>query len=81
MGLQLIDDFPKNEIEFDERFASEESCREYLYHIRWPDGFVCTRCQCNTCWSSNRDLYICASCEHQHSLTAGSISCMARRKL
>jgi ribosomal protein L37AE/L43A len=31
-------------MEFQERFASEEACREYLFACRWPDGFRCRRC-------------------------------------
>ena len=26
-------------MEFEARFASEEDCRQYLFQLRWPDGF------------------------------------------
>ncbi|MCQ4771875.1 transposase, partial [Intestinimonas massiliensis] len=29
---------------FRQRFQTNESCREYLYQLRWPRGFVCPRC-------------------------------------
>jgi len=31
--------FPVTIMEFQERFAGEEACREYLFACRWPDGF------------------------------------------
>lgn len=30
--------------DFRKRFASEDFCREYLYNLRWPAGFVCPVC-------------------------------------
>jgi len=31
---------PLNELEFAERFATEESCQVYLEQLRWPNGFI-----------------------------------------
>ncbi len=31
--------------EFDRLFPDEESCREYLFSHRWPDGVKCPRCR------------------------------------
>lgn len=31
-------------MEFQDRFASEEACRAYLFESRWPDGFRCPAC-------------------------------------
>ncbi|HWF48252.1 MAG TPA: transposase, partial [Bryobacteraceae bacterium] len=36
--------------EFDGQFSSEEACREYLFKLRWPDGFCCPRCGCSKSW-------------------------------
>ncbi|MDR1619272.1 MAG: transposase [Clostridiales bacterium] len=30
-------------MEFVERYDTEEKCREYLYGLRWPEGFVYRR--------------------------------------
>jgi hypothetical protein len=38
-----VEDYPRNLSEFDTRFASEEACREYLFKLRWPDGFRAVR--------------------------------------
>ena len=28
------------------RFSTDEGCREYLFQLRWPEGFRCPRCGC-----------------------------------
>lgn len=65
--------FPDNEIEFDSMFSTEEKCIAYLFKQRWEQGFECSKCGGITYWKSNRNLYICKNCEHQHSITAGTI--------
>lgn len=69
----ITEDFPKNEIEFDQRFTKPEACYAYLFKHKWPKGFICKRCGHDKYWLSKRNLYICTACEHQHSLTAGTI--------
>lgn len=69
----VTDDFPKNEAEFDKQFSKAQACYKYLFAIRWPDGFICSKCGHVQYWQSSRGLYICRYCEHQHSLTAGTI--------
>jgi transposase-like protein len=68
-----MEDYPKTILEFEERFATEEACREYLSKLRWPDGFRCSRCGGHKGWPLNRDLYECANCGFQTSVTAGTI--------
>lgn len=55
---------------------TEEQCIEALYNARWPDGFRCPRCSyahCSVLRSRKRPLYVCASCRHQTSITAGTV--------
>lgn len=66
-------DFPKNLVEFTERFATNEACASYLAEVRWPDGFACPACKNRKGWPTNRKTYFCVSCRHQTSLTAGTI--------
>ncbi len=40
----ITDDFPSNQATFDLRFNTEEACNEYLFNLRWPNGFACTCC-------------------------------------
>jgi hypothetical protein len=55
------------------RFSTQEACLEYLASIRWPDGFVCSRCNGKQFWRSKRSLWICSQCEFQVSILAGSL--------
>ena len=68
-----MEDYPRTLDEFDARFGSEEACRAYLFQLRWPDGFVCPRCQATTAWGTKRALIVCGSCGYQASVTAGTI--------
>ena len=72
-NFTITEDFPKSEIEFDARFSDPSACYDYLFAIKWPDGFICERCANGRYWFSTRKLYICSQCERQHSLTAGTI--------
>lgn len=69
-----MEDFPRDLAEFERRFAREDSCRQYLADLRWPDGFRCPRCRRQKAWPA-RDgrLWHCAACGHQTSVTAGTI--------
>ncbi|MDJ0915624.1 MAG: hypothetical protein QNI95_18800 [Desulfobacterales bacterium] len=37
----ISEDFPKNEIEFDQRFLNPQVCYQYLFKHKWPTGFIC----------------------------------------
>ncbi len=60
-------------MELESRFSSEEACRQYLFALRWADGFVCPRCGGKAAWPTGRGLWLCADCRHQASVTAGTI--------
>lgn len=65
--------YPKTLLEFQEQFITEEACRDYLFHVRWPDEIICPRCGHRTVWTTNRALYMCQRCDLQFSLTSGTI--------
>lgn len=67
------DFYPKTEVEFDAMFKDEESCHEYLFKMRWPNGYECPRCFNKKYWKNNRNDYQCSSCNYQMSITAGTI--------
>lgn len=68
-----MEDYPKTLMEFETRFSTEESCRQYLVQLRWPEGFRCPRCGGTKHWRLD-DLYIqCANCHYQATVTAGTI--------
>ena len=68
-----MEDYPQNLPEFEARFSSEEACREYLFRLRWPDGFRCPGCGCGKSWPLRKVLLQCAACGRQTSVTAGTI--------
>jgi transposase-like protein/Zn ribbon nucleic-acid-binding protein len=68
-----MEDYPRNLIEFDARFGTEDACREYLFQRRWPNGFRCPRCECQKTWPVREVLLQCAECGYQTSVTAGTI--------
>ena len=60
--------------EFQRQFATEEACQDYLAACRWPDGFVCPRCQTTRAYRMRKHRrWQCAACRYQVSLTAGTI--------
>ena len=68
-----MEDYPKTLSEFESRFSSEESCRDYLYKLRWPTGFCCPHCMHTKAWPVGTVLYQCAHCNYQVSVVAGTI--------
>jgi transposase-like protein len=57
-----------------EQFGSEEKCRKYLEHLRWPDGVRCPRCQSDKISRIyERKQFACDPCNYQFSATAGTI--------
>lgn len=74
---------PKNPVQFQKgyslpmfltRYGKETQCRNRLFKIRWPRGFVCPQCGHSKYYPiKNRRLLQCSSCRHQTSLTSGTI--------
>jgi len=49
----MEEDYPRNLLEFEERFSFEARCIEYLKALRWPGGFICPHCGETTAWGTN----------------------------
>jgi hypothetical protein len=45
-----VEDYPRDLLEFEARFATEEACRDYLFALRWPEGFRCPGCGHGRAW-------------------------------
>jgi len=76
-----MEDYPETLLDFEERFATEQACRQYLAQMRWPEGFRCPRCGQGKAWRTKRGLYRCSACDHQVSVTAGTIFQDTRKPL
>jgi transposase-like protein len=68
-----VEDYPRDLRDFERRFATDEACRAYLVHLRWPGGVRCPRCAGTKMWPVREVLFQCAGCGHQTSVTAGTI--------
>jgi len=73
--------YPKNFQEFLFQFKTEDDCWNYLFQMRWPDGFNCPKCKGNKYWVTEKKLIHCISCEHQISITSGTIFHGTRKPL
>jgi transposase-like protein len=69
----MVEDYPRTLMELERRFADEAACRAYLFALRWPEGFVCPRCRGTRGWPRSANLWLCADCRFQTSVTAGTI--------
>lgn len=76
-----MEEYPRTVMEFERWFILEEACLEYLYKVRWPEGYRCPRCQHDTAWLRRRKLYHCARCAYEASVTAGTIFQDTRKPL
>lgn len=54
-------------------FATDEDCLDYLDWLRWPEGFVCPRCENAGGWAVADGRYKCAVCGARTSVTAGTL--------
>lgn len=71
--MRVAEDYPRNQLEFETRFASEEACREYVAQLRWPEGFRCPQCGQGKAWPVRAGSLQCAACGRQTSVTAGTL--------
>ena len=65
--------YPVEVIDFQDMFPSEQACVEYLFRIRWPEGFVCSKCKHKEFWKKKSGIYRCKKCRQDTSLTAGTL--------
>lgn len=68
-----MEDYPQTLMEFEKRFSTEESCRDYIFQLRWPNGFICPNCNHRKAWPNGTTLFECAGCGHKTSVIAGTI--------
>lgn len=74
--------FPRTTLEFHDTFGTEEACRDYLFSVRWPNGFVCPHCGFQMAYlRTKREEWICASCDKATSLRSGTVLHNSRKPL
>ncbi len=73
--------YPKDFQEFLYQFRNDNDCWNYLFQMRWPTGFICPRCENGEYWVTGKHLIHCTKCDHQTSVTAGTIFQGTRKPL
>jgi len=76
-----MEDYPKTVAELEQRFSTEEACREYLFQLRWPEGFRCPICGQSEAWKLKGGLFRCTACAHKTSVIAGTLFERTRKPL
>ena len=68
--------------EIQKLFSNDEVCRNHLFHLRWPAGFVCSVCGSHRYDAlKKRQLFQCRICKHQTSIIAGTLMHRTRTPL
>jgi hypothetical protein len=60
--------------QFQKRYQTEDDCEQAIVNMRWPNGFVCSKCGHDDGYRlKSRRAIQCAVCRSQVSITAGTI--------
>lgn len=68
----MTEDYPRTLLELEQRFSDAAKCRDYLFDLRWPQGFICPVCGAGG-RAIRRDLWRCVRCARESSVLAGTI--------
>lgn len=68
-----MEEYPRTLAVLERQFGTDAACVQYLFRLRWPDGFVCPRCGESEGWFTKRGLFVCKGCQCQTSVKAGTI--------
>ena len=68
-------DYPKSLPEFQKIFPDDDTCANWLFEMRWPDGFECPACGHKVCYAlkTRKWLYECKGCQKQTSIRSGTM--------
>lgn len=59
--------------EFECTFRDEQMCIDYLYNLRWKNGWKCPRCSHNEHWKVGDMKYKCKECGYQSTIISGTL--------
>jgi len=60
--------------EFQEMFSDDLSCKKYLYHFKWKNGFTCLNCGHTKSWVNTAESgKVCKECGKIHSTMSNTI--------
>ncbi len=64
--------YPRDQMEFEKTFNTDENCLKYLIEIKWPSGFECDKCHGRVYWIITRRRIKCKNCKDLLSLLSGT---------
>jgi len=65
--------YPKNQIEFEKSFSTDKQCLDYLFGLKYEQGFKCSACSHSECWVNVRGILICKKCKQETSIIANTV--------
>lgn len=65
--------YPKNLIELEDKLHTDQQCLDYLFQLRWPDGYKCLKCKSSSFWKKSRGRFECIDCHYESSVLVGTI--------
>ncbi len=63
----------QNLLEFADRFKTDADCKEYLAHVKWDNGYKCTKCGHPASQTRANYSRTCNKCSHTESVTANTL--------
>lgn len=72
---------PETMKDFNRMFPEDGACAEYLFHLRWPDGFRCPKCSAAAAGIVTTRALVRCKAGHQISVTTGTAMHRSKQKL
>jgi transposase-like protein len=66
-------EYPKNQMEFEKLFSTDDQCLSYLLLLRLENSYLCPSCSHVEYWINDRKQMVCKLCKRQTSILAGTI--------
>ena len=73
--------YPKNQMEFENSFNTDDQCLAYLHLLKYENGFKCSSCPGTEYWQNKRKVLVCKQCAQETTIIAGTIFHGSRVKL
>lgn len=79
--MEITERYPKDFQEFLSQFKSDDDCWDYIFWIKWPNGFVCSNCNSSKYWLTKDKTIHCSICQSETTVTSGTIFHKTRKPL